>query len=69
MTDDLVEVETLYTPNQPWGSDTFKIEGVLYRRKRKKEKPDTVIESDFGDVELRKLTRKEIRLMERGRKR
>ena len=56
-----VEVETLWTPNAPWGSDTFRVDGKLYRRATKRETEDFVIETDYGDVPLRQLTRKELR--------
>ena len=60
MTDE-VEVETLWTPNTPWGDDTFRVDGKLYRRATKREGPDFTIESEYGDVPLRQLTRKELR--------
>ena len=64
MTDDQVEIETLYTPNRPWGDDTFVVDGKHYRRATKREEPDFIIETEFGDVELRRLTRNERRYLE-----
>ncbi len=57
---DEIEVETLWTPNTSWGGDTFRIDGKLYRRATKRETPDFTIESDYGDVGLRRLTRAEL---------
>ena len=54
-----VEVETLWTPNTPWGNDTFLIEGKLYRRATNREHSDFGIETDYGDVSLRRLASKE----------
>ncbi len=56
-----VEIQTLWTPNAPWGGDTFRIDGKLYRRATKRESPDFTIETDYGDVPLRQLTRRELR--------
>lgn len=56
-----VEVETLWTPNTPWGNDTFLMDGKLYRRATKRETADFEIETDYGDVPLRQLTRRELR--------
>ncbi len=56
-----VEIETLWTPGAPWGDDTFLIGGKLYRRATKREEPDFVIETDYGDVPLRRLKRRELR--------
>ncbi len=55
-----VEIETLWTPNSPWQGDTFLIDGKLYRRATKRESPDFTIGTDYGDVPLRRLTRKEL---------
>ncbi len=71
---DEVEIDTFWTPQQPWGDDTFRIDGDLYRRCNKREKPDFTIESENGDVKLRRLTRGEERkllhsLLQGGRKR
>ncbi len=56
-----VEVEVLWTPRAPWGGDTFRVGGKLYRRVTKRETADFVVESDYGDVALRRLTCKELR--------
>lgn len=53
---DEVEVETFWTPNQPWGNNIFRIEGDLFRMKRKREKEDCVIETEVGDAKMRKLS-------------
>ena len=59
--EDEEEIETLWTPNAPWGGDTFRIGDKLYRRATKREEPDFAIESEYGDVQLRRLTQKELR--------
>lgn len=58
--DEEIEIKTLWTPNAPWGNDTFLISGKLYRRATKREDPDFSIETDFGDVPLRRLKRGEL---------
>ena len=58
---DEVDIETLWTPDAPWGGDTFRMNGKLYRRATKRETPDFEIETDYGDVPLRRLTRGELR--------
>ena len=51
----------LWTPNMPWGNETFEDEdGKRYRRTRPREDAHTQVATDFGPIELRKLSRHEL---------
>ena len=51
----------LWTHNMPWGNETFEDEdGKRYRRTRPREDAHTQVATDFGPIELRKLSRHEL---------
>ena len=54
-------MKILWTPNMTWGNETFEDEdGKRYRRTRPREDAHRTVPTDFGSIELRKLSRHEL---------
>ena len=49
-----------------WGMESYRslLDGTMYRRARRREAPDLVQSTPYGDVGLRKLNRLELRSLD-----
>ena len=61
-------MDVIWTGDRPWGDEHFRdpSTGHLYRKATKREEPDLLEPTPNGEVRLRRMSRKEIREIDRG---
>ena len=58
-------MEVIWHGYRDWGVECYRdfVDGTHYRRATKRETPDLTVPTPHGDVELRRMTRVEIRFI------